>query len=100
MFDNIGAKIKTAAKIFCLIGIFFSIIGSFGLMVFSVGNTTVPNVLLAILMAALGSLLSWLGSFGIYGFGELVENSDIRTNLAIKADAEREQRKNTNGEAY
>lgn len=34
-------------------------------------------ILLGLLIIALGSLLSWVSSFVLYGFGELVSNSAI-----------------------
>ena len=35
------------------------------------------TVLLGFLIIIIGPLCSWIGSFMIYGFGQLVENSDI-----------------------
>lgn len=43
--------------------------------------------------AAAGAFASWIGALGLYGFGEMVENSDIRTNIAAKQEMEREQEK-------
>ena len=72
MFDNIGGKIKTLAKVVCWIGIIACIITGIVLMA-----TNDDLVLAGILTAVVGSLLSWVGSFILYGFGQLVENSDI-----------------------
>ena len=36
-----------------------------------------------------GSLVSWIGSFFVYGFGELIENTTVIAELAAKADAEK-----------
>ena len=72
MFDNIGGKIKTLAKVVCWIGIIACIITGIVLMA-----TDEELVLAGILTAAGGSLLSWVSSFVLYGFGQLVENSDI-----------------------
>ena len=72
MFDNIGGKIKTLAKVVCWIGIIACIITGIVLMA-----TNDDLVLVGILTAVVGSLLSWVGSFILYGFGQLVENSDI-----------------------
>lgn len=76
MFDNIGSKIKSLATIFCWIGILISVfIGSFLL-----GNNK-NNALLGILLIAIGSLISWIGSFFMYGFGELIaKTSEIAGN--------------------
>ena len=67
MFDNIGGKIKTLAKVVCWIGIVASVI--LGLLSM--------NVITALLIMGIGSLSSWIGSFMTYGFGQLIENTDI-----------------------
>ena len=82
MFDNIGSKIKTLAKVVCWIGIIGSIIAGIA-MIATMGSV---GVLPGLLTIVLGALLSWVGSFVLYGFGEMVENSDIRTELAVKAE--------------
>lgn len=80
MFDNIGEKIKTTAKVFCVIGIILScILGS--MVWYNNVNIAAPyeedtamvlGLFRFILIAGLGSLLSWVGSFALYGFGELI----------------------------
>lgn len=72
MFDNIGAKIKTVAKVVCWIGIIASIIIGFIMLV-----QDEDTAFAGLLTMVLGSLGSWIGSFITYGFGQLVENSDI-----------------------
>lgn len=71
MFDNIGGKIKTLAKVVCWIGIIACIITGIVLMA-----TDEDLILVGILTVVVGSLLSWVSSFILYGFGQLVENSD------------------------
>ena len=90
MFNNIGTRLKTVAKIFCWIGIALSgisgiILITSGLQAYKGGGI---NILIGLLVIILGSLFSWIGSLGLYGFGELIENSDIQTNLAVKYDME------------
>lgn len=82
MFTNIGTKIKTTAKVFAWVGIILSVLAGVAL-------TISAGFIGGILVAIVGSLLSWVGSLALYGFGELVENSDIRTNLAVKADRQK-----------
>lgn len=82
MFTNIGTKIKTTAKVFAWVGIILSVLAGVAL-------TMSAGFIGGILVAIVGSLLSWVGSLALYGFGELVENSDIRTNLAVKADRQK-----------
>ncbi|MGN0776854.1 MAG: hypothetical protein ACI4MM_09295 [Candidatus Ventricola sp.] len=82
MFTNIGTKIKTTAKVFAWVGIILSVLAGVAL-------TMSAGFIGGIWVAIVGSLLSWVGSLALYGFGELVENSDIRTNLAVKADRQK-----------
>ena len=89
MFDNVGAKLKNCAQIACWAGIVLSIIS--GVVLIASGDDSM--VFTGILTMVVGSLGSWIGSLCVYGFGELVENSDIRTNIAAKQELEREQEK-------
>lgn len=77
MFNNIGKKIKTLAKVFCWIGIIGSILGGIG-MCFGGSSYYGYDFTMAIsgvVFAIVGSLLSWVGSFMLIGFGELIDNS-------------------------
>lgn len=72
MFNNIGSKIKkltTFVAVFLMI--IFTIIGAIYMYRFS------DEWYIGLLIIIIGSLFSWLGSFVLYGFGELVENSAI-----------------------
>ena len=82
MFSNIGGKIKAAAKIACWILIGLSVVWGITLMVSGQG-------LMGFVMIVACSLAAWVGSFTLYGFGELIENSCIQTNLMIKWDKEK-----------
>jgi hypothetical protein len=73
MFDNIGEKIKMLAKVVCCIGIVASIIIG---VVAAIGADDI-GIVICLLIVILGGLLSWVGSFVLYGFGELVQNSAI-----------------------
>lgn len=70
MFDNIGGKIKGLATAVTVIGIISSIICGIFLL-------AEEEALLGIVVGAAGSFVSWISSFVLYGFGQLVENSDI-----------------------
>lgn len=101
MFKNMGRKIKILAKITCWIKIIFVV--GFGIALMRadltspanpVTDSTIPvyltviastsQMVLGILTIVIGVLVSWISSFKLYGFGVLVENSDIRTELAVK----------------
>ena len=77
MFENIGGKIKTLAKACTWIGIGVSGLASLGLLF--------TNFMAGLLVFAVGALCSWIGSFMLYGFGQLIENTD-----RIAAAAERQ----------
>ncbi|MBO5129071.1 MAG: hypothetical protein J6B95_01835 [Oscillospiraceae bacterium] len=78
MFQNIGGKIKVLAQVVCWIGISISIIA--GIALISEGG-----FIFGLVMAAAGSLASWVGSFLTYGLGQLIENTDILVALSKKA---------------
>ena len=96
MFNNIGRKIKTLAKVLCWIGCIFAIIIGISMMVsggnssyISMNGTPVSvgssaSVIMGIIVIILGVLASWIGSFAMYGFGQLVENSDKLVEKAGK----------------
>ena len=69
MFDNIGSKVKTLATVSCIIGIVASII--IGLMLLQ------ANIIYGLIVAILGSFVSWISSLAIYAIGHTAENTDI-----------------------
>ena len=82
MFTNIGNKIRILAKVLCIIGIVFSCILGLVMLIsgFSLfGNRYTIGVGFAmifggIVSAALGVLFSWIGSFVLYGYGQLIHS--------------------------
>ena len=72
MFNNIGGKIKILAQVVFWLGITVSFL--VGIILISQDENT---VLIGFLVLVLGSLFSLIGSFMTYGFGQLIENSDI-----------------------
>lgn len=83
MFNNIGGKIKVVAMTLCIIGIVFSVIAGFALIV-----ADESTMLSGILLIIVGPIASWIGSFMTYGFGQLVENSDILVRQGYKREAQ------------
>ncbi len=73
MFDNIGKKIKNLAATCAWIGIIGSIV--LGIAIISEGSD--DEAIIGILTAGVGALVSWVSSFCLYGFGQLIENTDI-----------------------
>ncbi|MCI8388784.1 MAG: hypothetical protein HFE63_09995 [Clostridiales bacterium] len=91
MYKNVSGKIKVVAKVFAVIGIIISII--WGLIIFKSGLSTNSSyssefdgtkiAIHGLLVGAVGSLLSWLASLTLYGFGELIEQTcKISANLS------------------
>ena len=77
MFNNIGGKIKGFAQVVCWLGIIGSVITGFVFIGISGNSESGGGIaILGILIAIVGSITSWIGSFLTYGFGQLVENSD------------------------
>ena len=73
MFQNIGKKIKTLAVVVCWIGIAGSVIG--GIVMCAVGADSSGGDLLiglGIPLIFLGPLFSWIGSFVLYGYGDMI----------------------------
>ncbi len=68
MFDDIGGNIKVLAKIqFCIGVVLFCIAG--------ISTIYIGNTIAGVLMIVLGILGSWITTFFIYGFGELIEST-------------------------
>lgn len=83
MFDYIGDKIKGLAKVICWVGIIASVV--IGIVIIS------GEVISGIITIVAGSILSWVGSFVLYGFGELVNSA---TKLAYLKEQEIKESKN------
>lgn len=92
MFNNIGGKIQALAKIICWIGIILSVV--LGIFFCMIDNYTLGpmekgvQIFIGILIMGIGSVFSWVGSFLLYGFGRLVENSDSLVYLKKKESGE------------
>ena len=65
MFEDIGNKIKKLVKFFAVAGMLLSII--LGIIL------CLSNILIGIIVSALGFLLSWVGAWLMYGYGEMVQ---------------------------
>jgi len=92
VFNNIGRKIKTLAVvlfwIMMILGVLGSLIGGIS-MIATTGRYDDTGVVFGILIIIFGSgfafLFSWIGSFFMYGFGQLIDDSEInrQTNQQI-----------------
>ena len=73
MFDHIGGKIKNVAKAVCWIGISLSILLGLILLIALSTDSPAIGIVVAIPVTVLGAFLSGIGSFTLYGYGELIE---------------------------
>ncbi len=85
MFNNIGRKIKTLAKVITGIGITASII--YGAVVVRLSNSPI-FIMQGLIIMIVGSLISWLSSVTLYGFGQLIENTDILVSVHRNKETE------------
>ena len=72
LFENIGRKIKAVACVCMLILSVGSLIAGLFLMMQEDGYPAI-----GLLVIIFGPVLSWVAALTTYGFGQLVENSDI-----------------------
>ena len=70
MYDNIGGKIKNWAVWIFVVEAIAAVIGGIAL----IANN---NGLVGFLTVVLGPIAAWVSSWLLYGFGQLIENSDI-----------------------
>lgn len=71
MFNNIGGKIKDLAMFFAFIGIIISCIS--GVMIMTSGEENCVIIGLGVMVV--GSLVAWISSWILYGYGELIEKA-------------------------
>lgn len=79
MFNNVGKKIKGFAAVLTWIGIVASCLS--GMVTMVIDDEFVG---VGLLIMVIGSLLSWISSLTMYGFGELVDNSAKAVKLLQK----------------
>ena len=76
MFNNIGEKIKGLAIFFTIIGVIGSFVGAIYMWRYDSG------FFVGFIILVSGILVSWIGSFLLYGFGELIsKTSDIEEGI-------------------
>lgn len=74
MFENIGGKIKTLAKVITFLGIGLSV--AFGFLLI-VGKDYMSGLVTIIV----GVLVSWIGSFVLYSWGEVIDELKEQTKI-------------------
>ena len=71
-YDNIGGKIKGWAKWIFAIEAIAAVISGFVLMA-----QNEDMILSGLLVVVFGPIVAWVSSWLLYGYGQLIENSDI-----------------------
>lgn len=71
MFNNIGGKIKGLAQVICWIGIV-----AFAILGIRLISEDDDLVVLGFVIMVIGGVMSWVSSFVLYGFGQLIENTE------------------------
>jgi hypothetical protein len=70
MYDNIGGKIKVWA-------VWIFIVEAIGAVIGGIAMIANDNGLIGFLTMLIGPFVAWVFSWLLYGFGQLIENSDI-----------------------
>ena len=85
MYGDSGPKIISAADILCVLGVLGFVVLGFLLIIAGASNRQGGfMVIMGFIVAALGSLVSWFVSLLARGFGEMVNNVRIQTELAVR----------------
>lgn len=85
MFTNIGGKIKLTAKIACWVSMVASFIGGIILLIYSIVEAEDELIIVGLIVPLVAPFLCWIGSFVMYGFGELIEKTaEIAENTKQK----------------
>ena len=79
MFDNIGGKIKKLAEILCWVGIIASLV--LAIVLWAGNSYRTPTIALGFGVLVGGAIGFWVGSFFMYGFGELIEETTRNRQL-------------------
>ena len=69
MYNNIGNKIKTLATVIGFVGMIISLLSGIALILRH-------DFIIGVVVAVIGSLLSWISTFVLYGYGWMIENTD------------------------
>jgi hypothetical protein len=86
MYNNIGEKIKVLAQVIAWIGIIGNVIAGFILIAQGADSYNGSEALIGVGILIGGSLISWIFSWFMYGFGELiVKTTEIAKNTASGA---------------
>lgn len=85
MFYNVGGKIKKLAEVCFFISVLiWCVVGIYTMWL----TASFEGVFTGLLIMGAGAFLSWVGSSVMYGFGQLIENTDIIRRYALEEEDE------------
>ena len=85
-YDNIGRKIKNCAKWSFIVAAVTAVIAGFFIM-----GLDEDMIIVGLLVILFGPLLAWVSSWLMYGYGQLIENSDIIAQAHQRANQKHEK---------
>lgn len=93
MFHNIGKTIKVTSQVLLCCSIILSVLGYFGLLSFAIESHETGAVIEAGIIAIIWIVLSGVVSFLMYGFGQLIENTQTLIDLNVRIIEQNNEKK-------
>lgn len=98
MFNNISNKIKIFAKVVFWVGIvLFGLVG-ISYMVSGITHEIAEDIVLALVYFIMG-FGSWVSACLIYGFGQLIENTNSLNGVQVAQDEDEEEEQEKKSDA-
>ena len=88
MYNNIGDKIKTVAKTVGIVGMVFSLIVGFFICVALGELIGGAGVIIGLAIMVGGSIVSWMSTWLLYSWGDIVDNVQQINETLTKRDLE------------
>ncbi len=89
MYNNIGSKIKGLVKLIVYGGILLLFIGGWILFFVLLDRRATEDIaFIGIIIAFIGPVICWLSGFFLYGFGELIDQTQQINNILALSNKE------------
>ena len=90
MYDNIGGKIKVLSIVIFIFESLVAVAAGCSILAESFANEYISHIS-GLFILILGPIVAWISSWLLYGFGQLIENSDkmvvlSKQNLYLKRE--------------
>lgn len=98
MFNNVGGKMKTVTKIYFLVCMILSVL--FGAVLMLIGLINIVDgevasgfmlIFLGIIVIPICGLSGWLIALPLYGYGQMIENTDKMADRNDKSSLENQK---------